>query len=76
MTLEGTNSIAYCQNCGAGWAEPIDLFSHHFATSTGYAAITSPSELASLDVEIINCPKCPIPHLDDAMTEGNDRRYP
>jgi hypothetical protein len=60
-----------CQNCGADWGEDTPIMMR-FESQT-VRSWTSPADIAEREETILNCPKCPIPRLDEAMRRG-DRR--
>jgi hypothetical protein len=62
-----------CQKCGAQWETLSTPAMLRFRPKIDPSGLTSPAQILAAAQEITECPKCPIPALDEAMKRG-DRR--
>ncbi len=65
-------ALMTCAKCGAQWdtasTPPMAFFN---SSSPDPRNAVSPADLLAAGEDIIFCPKCPMPRLDDAMKRGD-----
>lgn len=64
-----------CSNCGAQYSTLDTNTGYYFASTTTYSIgdYASPEAIALAGEEITHCGKCPLPNLDAAMRDGDNR---